>query len=153
MRAKPAVRRTCPHETFFFYIKLQYIWKLCRFSFLALTFLTHRLSVQLFPCLLISSNRSRLKVCVASLWHLAEPFFRLLDFGRRTPQERLHEMTRCLLSICGMLLGYSFGTRPNNCALTTAGPFMIMTTRLSINGLLQNTMKTLLGLFRVLLDL
>ena len=41
---------------------------------------------------------------------------------------------RSLLSVLGMLLGYSFEPRPNSCALASAG--MVMTNGLSINGCL-----------------
>ena len=57
---------------------------------------------------------------------LAKPFFRLLDFGI------LESQVRSLLSLRGMLLGYSFEPRTIIRALGTAGS--VMNIVLSING-------------------
>ena len=68
-----------------------------------------------------------------SLHHHASKVFLLLALFWRNRRERLRvNRVRSLLSMCGMLLRYSFGPRPKNHALATAGSFM--TIGLSING-------------------
>ena len=60
----------------------------------------------------------------------AEPFV----WFQCTRERLCINQVRSLLSVLGMLLGYSFEPRPNSCALASAG--MVMTNGLSINGCL-----------------
>ena len=61
---------------------------------------------------------------------LAEPFFGLIDFTKKTLSR-----VRSLLRMHSMLFGNSLKPRPNGCALVTAG--LGMTIALSINGFLH----------------
>ena len=63
--------------------------------------------------------------------HPASRAFFLLIWSQRTWERLCINKVRSLLSMCGMLRGYSFEPRPTSCALASVG--MVMTISLSIN--------------------